>query len=200
METIDYLKTIQISELAIEYLHGLLKNQPENTSVRMFVVKPGTPDAETCLSYCKPGEEKEDDEEIDLKLFILKIEAKSAKFLAEATVNFDKSDMGGQLTIKAPNSRLPKLAPDSSVSDRVNYILWNDINPMLSSHGGQVTLIEINDDGAAIVEFGGGCQGCRQLDVTLKHGVEEKLLEQIPELTAVRDITDHSDSSKAYFQ
>ena len=201
MEAQDYLKTIDISDSAIDYLATLLENQPEGTCVRIFIMKPGTPEAETCLSYCKPGEEKADDLEVDLQKIILKIEQKSCKFLQDASIKYDKDEMGGQLTIKAPNSRLPKLAADSPVEDRINYILWNDINPMLSSHGGQVKLIEFKAaDKTAIVEFGGGCQGCKQLDVTLKHGVEEKLIETIPELEFVRDITDHSDSSGAYFQ
>jgi Fe/S biogenesis protein NfuA len=36
--------------------------------------------------------------------------------------------------------------------------------------------------------------------MTLKGGVEKSLLEQIPQLKAVRDVTDHSDTSQAYFK
>jgi Fe/S biogenesis protein NfuA len=36
------------------------------------------------------------------------------------------------------------------------------------------------------------------VDLTLKEGVEKTLMERIPELTAVRDVTDHSDTSHAY--
>ena len=42
--------------------------------------------------------------------------------------------MGGQLTIKAPNSRMPKITEDSSIEDRVNYVLYNEINPGLAAH------------------------------------------------------------------
>jgi Fe/S biogenesis protein NfuA len=51
----------------------------------------------------------------------------------------------------------------------------------------------------AILQFGGGCQGCSAVDQTLKGGVEKTLLEQIPQLTGVRDTTDHSDTSQAYY-
>ncbi len=35
-------------------------------------------------------------------------------------------------------------------------------------------------------------------DVTLKEGVEKTMLEKIPELKGIRDVTDHSDRSQAY--
>ena len=63
-----------------------------------------------------------------------------------------------------------------------------------------VTLEEIFDNTVAILKFGGGCQGCGMVDLTLKEGVEKTLLEQIPQLTAVRDITDHSQRENAYFK
>ena len=108
--------------------------------------------------------------------------------------------MGGQLTIKAPNSRMPKITEDSSIEDRVNYVLYNEINPGLAAHGGNVSLEEIFEESVAVLRFGGGCQGCGMVDVTLKDGVEKTLLEQIPQLTEVRDVTDHSVRENAYYR
>ena len=108
--------------------------------------------------------------------------------------------MGGQLTIKAPNSRMPKITDDSSLEDRINYVLYNEINPGLAAHGGNVSLEEIFEESIAILRFGGGCQGCGMVDVTLKEGVEKTLLGQIPQLTEVRDVTDHSVTENAYYQ
>jgi len=51
-----------------------------------------------------------------------------------------------------------------------------------------------------VLKFGGGCQGCGMVDLTLKEGVEKTLLEQVPQLTEVRDITDHSQRENAYFK
>ena len=48
--------------------------------------------------------------------------------------------------------------------------------------------------------LGGGCQGCGMVDVTLKDGVEKTLLQQIPQLTEVRDVTDHSITENAYYR
>ena len=107
--------------------------------------------------------------------------------------------MGGQLTIKAPNSRLPMISDDSPIEDRVNYILYNEVNPGLAAHGGNVSLEEIFEENVAVLRFGGGCQGCGMVDVTLKNGVEKTLLEQIPQLKEVRDVTDHTVKENAYY-
>ena len=78
-------------------------------------------------------------------------------------------------------------------------MLYNEVNPALAAHGGEVSLIEVTDEGYAILRFGGGCQGCSAVDQTLKGGVEKTLMEQLPELKGVRDMTDHSDRSHAYY-
>ena len=191
---------INITESAQAYLADLLKKQEvDGISVRIFILDAGTPRAETCISFCRPGEEKGDDEVKLYKDFKAFIEQRSIPFLEEAVVDFQKDSMGGQLTIKAPNSRMPKLTEDSTLEDRVNYVLYNEINPGLASHGGLVSLEEIFEGSVAVLRFGGGCQGCGMVDVTLKDGVEKTLLSQIPQLTEVRDITDHSITDNAYY-
>lgn len=192
---------VTITESAQEYLAELLKKQDcEGIAVRIFIIDAGTPKAETCISFCRPGEEKADDEVREYKGLKAFIEEHSIPFLEDAVVDFAKDSMGGQLTIKAPNSRLPKLGENSSLADRVNYVLYNEINPSLAAHGGNVTLEEIFRDSIAVLRFGGGCQGCGMVDVTLKDGVEKTLLEQVPQLTEVRDVTDHSNTENAYYQ
>ena len=189
---------VKVTESAQEYLFGLLEKQNcEDIGIRMFVSDPGTPKAETCIAYSRPGERIEDDVVINYEKFNAYYEQRSIPFLEDAVVDYSADKFGGQLTIRAPNSRLPNVTDDSPVEDRVNYVLYNEINPSLAAHGGVVSLAEI-DDGFAILEFGGGCQGCSAVDLTLKQGVEKTLMEKIPELTGVRDVTDHSDTSYAY--
>ncbi|MDP2126265.1 MAG: Fe-S biogenesis protein NfuA [Pseudohongiella sp.] len=192
---------VTITESAQDYLAELLKKQDaEGIGIRVFILDPGTPKAETCISFCRPGEEKEDDDRKEYPQFHAWIEKRSIPFLEEAVVDYAKDSMGGQLTIKAPNSRLPKIREDSSIEDRINYVLYNEINPSLASHGGVVSLEDLVDESIAILKFGGGCQGCGMVDVTLKDGVEKTLLEKVPGLTEVRDVTDHSNRDNAYFK
>ena len=193
------MSAITITEAAHEYLADLMKKQTTTgIAIRVFITQPGTPYAETCIAYCKPGEQKPEDTALALKDFTAWIDAVSEPFLEDAVVDYATDRMGGQLTIKAPNAKVPMVNADSPVSDQINYYLQTEINPGLASHGGQVSLIDI-DDGIAILKFGGGCQGCGQADYTLKEGIEKTLLERIPELKGVRDVTDHSNRENAYY-
>ena len=192
---------INITKSAEEYLAKLIQDKNEtDLSIRIFISDPGTPKAETCLAYCKPEEAMPDDMILNLDLINVNIEKRSIPFLKDCEVNFDNDTFGGQLTIKAPNARLPNISPDSPVEDRINYVIYNEINPMLESHGGEVSLVEFNDENIAVLQFGGGCQGCGMVDVTLKDGIEKTLLEQLPELAGVRDMTDHSMDENAFYR
>ena len=192
---------INITKSAEEYLAKLIQDKNEtDLSIRIFISDPGTPKAETCLAYCNPEEAMPDDMILNLDLINVNIEKRSIPFLKDCEVNFDNDTFGGQLTIKAPNARLPNISPDSPVEDRINYVIYNEINPMLESHGGEVSLVEFNDENIAVLQFGGGCQGCGMVDVTLKDGIEKTLIDQIPEVKAVKDLTDHSINDNAYYK
>ncbi len=191
---------VSISDSAQEYLAGLLAKQDcEGIAIRMFVSSPGTPQAETCIAYCRPGEEKEGDVMLQLNGLVAWFEGRSLPYLVDAKVDYSPDRMGGQLTIRAPNSKMPKISDDSSIEDKINYILFNEVNPGLASHTGNVSLVEVTEEKYAVLKFGGGCQGCSAVDITLKEGVEKTLMSKIPELAGVRDVTDHSDTSKAYY-
>ncbi|MBE8214810.1 MAG: Fe-S biogenesis protein NfuA [Endozoicomonadaceae bacterium] len=190
---------IEITPEAQQYLEKLLLQQKvEGIAVRLFVSDPGTPHAETCLAYCRPGEEKPGDQPLQTFNFPVWIDAASLPYLEESTVDFTKDKLGGQLTIKAPNAKLPQLDENSSLTDKINYYLTTEINPNLASHGGMVTLHSIDDD-YAVLQFGGGCQGCGMVDTTLQDGIETTLKRYIPELKGVKDITDHSMKDNAYY-
>lgn len=192
---------IEITDSAQEYLAELLEKQNvEGIAVRIFITQPGTPYAETCLAYCRPGEEEPSDEKLELEKINAFLDKNSLAFLEEAVVDFNADRMGGQLTIKAPNAKMPKVNADSPLEDRINYTLYSEINPGLASHGGEIKLIELTEDKVAVLAFGGGCQGCAAVDLTLKDGVEKTLMERIPEIVGIRDVTDHSDTTNAYYR
>jgi Fe/S biogenesis protein NfuA len=190
---------VTITESAQDYLAELLSNQEDARGVRVFINQPGTPKAETCIAYCRADDMVDDDESVEYEKFTAWFEARSLPYLVDALVDYSKDRMGGQLTIKAPNSKMPQVGDDSPIEDRINYVLYNEVNPSLAAHGGEVSLVEVTEDNFAILQFGGGCQGCGMVDATLKGGVEKTLLEQLPQLAGVRDITDHSDRSQAYY-
>lgn len=190
---------ITITESAQDYLAELLAKQDNVLGVRVFINQPGTPRAETCIAYCREGDVDAEDEVRDYGKFKAYFQARSIPFLEDALVDYNKDKFGGQLTIKAPNAKMPRVGDDSPIEDRINYVLYNEVNPSLAAHGGEVSLEKVTEEKLAILRFGGGCQGCSAVSVTLKDGVEKTLLEQIPELTGVRDATDHTDRSQAYY-
>lgn len=190
---------LEITDAAKDYLVELLaKQNTPGMAVRVFITQPGTPYAETCLAYCRPEEVNSQDEIMDKDDLRVYLDKQSVPYLEDAKIDFAKDKMGGQLTIKAPNAKMPKVNSDSPVEDQINYILYNEVNPGLASHGGEVKLVEVTAEGFAILEFGGGCQGCSAVDVTLKEGIEKTLLSKLPQLAGVRDVTDHSKSDNAY--
>ncbi|MFN3882054.1 MAG: Fe-S biogenesis protein NfuA [Nitrincola lacisaponensis] len=195
---------ITVTEGAQDYLASLLEKQNvDGMAVRLFVTQPGTPYAETCLAYCRPDEVNDQDEVLETVKLRFYLEKNSLPYLEEAVIDFSEDRMGGQLTIKAPNAKMPKVTADSPLQDQINYILYSDINPGLAAHGGEVKLIELIEEEAghiAILKFGGGCQGCSAVDLTLKDGVEKTLIERVPGLVAVKDVTDHTNTSNAYYK
>lgn len=190
---------VNITPAAEEYLAGLLSKQDtEGMGVRVFITQPGTKYAETCLAYCRPEEVNVNDEIQQMEKLKVYVETMSIPYLEDSVIDYAKDRMGGQLTIKAPNAKMPKVTSDSPVEERIKYLLYTEINPGLASHGGDVTFIELTEEGVAVLEFGGGCRGCSGVDFTLKEGVEATMVARIPEVTGVRDVTDHSDTSNAY--
>ena len=194
------MSAITITQAAQDYLADLLEKQnTPGIGIRIFITQPGTQYAETCIAYCKPGEQKPEDSALALAAFTAWIDGISEPFLEDAIVDYATDRMGGQLTIKAPNAKVPMVNEDSPLNERINYYLQTEINPGLASHGGQVSLVDVVEEGIAVLRFGGGCQGCGMVDMTLKDGVEKTLLERIPDLKGVRDATDHSNRENAYY-
>lgn len=83
--------------------------------------------------------------------------------------------------------------------ERVNRILDAWINPAVRAHGGFIRLMSL-DGGTACIRFEGGCQGCAMADVTLRQGVEAIIKEQVAEVVAVVDVTDHAGGANPYFR
>ena len=194
------MSNVEITESAVNYLKDLLESQEEPTNIKIFVSDPGTMKAETCIVYCKVGEEEQDDILMDVKDFNVFLENESISFLEDCKVDYHPDKFGGQLTIRAPNAKIPSLSKDSSIEEKINYYLYSEINPSLASHGGEVSLVEVIDSSKAVLRFGGGCQGCGMVDLTLKNGVEKTLKDNIPEISEIIDSTDHSFKDNAFYK
>ncbi|HEU4928695.1 MAG TPA: NifU family protein [Candidatus Krumholzibacteria bacterium] len=81
---------------------------------------------------------------------------------------------------------------------RVQQVLDTIINPAVASHGGVVRLLDVANN-TVFLEFGGGCQGCGMVSVTLKYGVERTIRDEVPEVGAIMDTTDHAAGRNPYY-
>lgn len=191
---------LQISSSAQQYFAHLIRQQGGDiVGIRLSAVRPGTPSADARLEFCEQVDLKGDEWALECEGFTLYVDAAGAEYFTDAEIDFEQNTTGGQLTVRAP--RIKGVPPGASASlvERVQHVIDTEINPGVASHGGRVTLEQITAEGVVVLRFGGGCQGCRQVDVTLKHGVEKTLLQRVPELTAVRDATDHARGETPYF-
>ena len=195
------MEELTITESAEKYLDELLGSQEKDTvGIKIFVSEPGTPRAETCIAYAKEDESIDDYLLIEELSFSLLLEKSSLDFTKDAVVDYSPDKFGGTLTIKAPNAKLPQINENASIEEKINYVLYSEINPSLASHGGEVSLVEVLDKETAVLQFGGGCQGCGMIDVTLKQGVEVMIKEHVPEIEAIYDVTDHAEGTNPYYQ
>lgn len=191
---------INISDAAQEHFQRLLAGQEEpDTGIRVFVVNPGTANAECGVSYCPPDAVEDNDTELKFDGFSAFVDADSAPYLEDAEIDYQKEQTGGQLTLKAPNAKARKVADDAPAEERIQYLLESEINPELANHGGQVSLVELTENGIAVLQFGGGCQGCGMVAVTLKEGIEKNLIAKIPEVKGVQDVTEHAAGENPYY-
>jgi Fe-S cluster biogenesis protein NfuA len=68
--------------------------------------------------------------------------------------------------------------------DRVAAVI-DTLRPMLQSDGGDIELVDVDDEGVVSVRLQGACMGCPSASMTLSMGVERQLKDQIPEVKRV---------------
>ncbi|MCH8982882.1 MAG: NifU family protein [Acidobacteria bacterium] len=109
------------------------------------------------------------------------------------------------LAMNNPNSPAPPemSAPSGDLTgplvERVEQVLTQQVNPAIAAHGGGAELVSV-DGTIAYLRLSGGCQGCGLAEVTLKQGIEKIILESIPDLTQVVDVTDHASGDNPYYE
>ena len=150
------------------------------------------------IAFVEPGHEDADDEVIDAGEFKVYIDSQSDPLAEGATVDYVSglNESGFKIT-NAKTAAAPN--PTGPVAEKIQQIIESKVNPGVATHGGHVSLVDVKDD-IAYLRFGGGCQGCGMVDVTLKQGVEVMLKEAVPELKGVMDVTDHAGGQNPYYQ
>lgn len=114
---------------------------------------------------------------------------------------------GGGMVLHNPNrppaspamGERPPADLTGELPQRVLQVLDEQINPAIAAHGGRADLVAV-EEGIAYLRLSGGCQGCGLAAVTLSQGIEVAILDAIPEITSVVDVTDHASGANPYFE
>ncbi|WWO95278.1 MAG: Fe-S biogenesis protein NfuA [Candidatus Dasytiphilus stammeri] len=190
---------INITVLAQQHFKKLLQDQEDGTQIRIFVMNPGSYQAECGISYCPKHTISSTDIKFKYDHFDVYIDLQSAPWLENAEIDLITDELGSQLMLNAPNINKKLTKENLSLKERVEDFLQQKINPQLATHGGSVHLINITTEGYAILKFSGGCNGCSMVNLTLKEYLEKELLNFFPEeIIGVYDITEHQHSVHSY--
>jgi Fe/S biogenesis protein NfuA len=160
------------------------------------------------LTLVSEDERVPDERAIDLDDFTVLVAESQADRLEGATVDFVErvNESGFEVRPRPNGAGREKPAgppsergPEGPIAERVRQVLDTQVNPAIASHGGAITLVDVQDS-EVFVEMTGGCQGCAMSRLTLRQGVERMLRQAVPELTAVHDVTDHASGSNPFYQ
>jgi Fe/S biogenesis protein NfuA len=133
------------------------------------------------------------------------IPADSAELLRGASLEHS----GGGMVMQNPNKPMPfspAVSADRPTADlsgdvpqRVIQVLDQEINPAIAAHGGYAELVAV-EGSVAYLRLSGGCQGCGLAAVTLSQGIEVAILDAVPEISEVVDVTDHASGDNPYYE
>ena len=188
-----------ITEEAEIYVADLFEQQDEkDLGLKVDVEKAGTPVATVTFNFCIKSDLPDSYQEFPYVGFSAYIDESNNQYLSDSHVALKVDGTNKKLTITAPNAKGEAPKDDAPLEEKVLFTIVTEVNPSLASHGGFVDLVEITKKNEVVLNFGGGCQGCSSVNLTLKDGVEKQLKALYPEISAVLDATDHSYKENAY--
>jgi Fe/S biogenesis protein NfuA len=186
---------ITITDAAKEKILAAMEaNNAKGMALRLAIIGRGPMGFRYSLGFVPSTEKKPEDVVSDLGEIKVFIDPESAPNLEGAIMDYLEDNFQQGFRIDNPNP----LWRDP-LAQAVQEVIDTQINPGIAMHRGFVTLLDVKD-GVAYITFGGGCQGCGMVDVTLKQGVEVMIREAIPEIDQVLDTTDHAGGNNPYYQ
>ena len=197
---------LTFTDRAREVVASFLEQSGGELEALRISMVPGSPVAPRFeLTLVTQSERGEDETEVDGGGFPVLVKEAEAPRLEGATVDYVERVNESGFEVRTVPQEKPAAAkaaagePEGELADRVRTVLNSQVNPAIAAHGGAINLVDM--DGTEVyVEMTGGCQGCALSRMTLKQGVERMLRQALPELTAVHDVTDHSEGANPYFQ
>jgi Fe/S biogenesis protein NfuA len=198
---------ISVTREAIEKIIEIRDGEPDGADLALMIEITGIqgPQFTYDLAFGPIADAKVDDVvERHGELTVI-LAGKDVENLRGASLAMSTNPAAPGLAMNNPNSPSPALSIDDvpgdltgPLTDQVAQVLEQQVNPAIASHGGAARLVSI-DETIVYLELMGGCQGCGMASVTLKQGIERILLQAIPEVSEVRDVTDHASGDNPYY-
>ena len=197
-----------ITDAAYDKVMGFLLREAEPERQAMWLEVSGTSANQwTCSATLKPLDAAAPYDAVirhqDLAIVVPECDFDKVR---GATIDWlDDPFGGGGLRLDNPNTPSPAIgapAPadlSGDVAQRVIQLLAQQVNPSIAAHGGRAELVAV-EQGTAYLRLGGGCQGCAMAAVTLSQGIETAIIQAVPEITSVVDVTDHQSGTNPYFE
>lgn len=209
-DTTDIDTVLEITEEALAQIVALREEEAIDDLALGIRIAGATPNGfayET--AFLRPEDVISTDHLEDHDGLPVSIDADSVDNLRGAVLDVSSDPNAPGLVLRNPNQPSPvagdggPIIPDieltGTVGERVAQLLDQAINPAIAAHGGYAKLVSVEGD-TAFLELGGGCQGCGMAAMTLRHGIETAIKENVPEITEIVDITDHAAGANPFYE
>jgi Fe-S cluster biogenesis protein NfuA len=101
--------------------------------------------------------------------------------------------------LQSPRNASTGRRPDAEIRAVVQELLDKEVNRSIAGHGGQISIVDVQD-GNLFIAMSGGCQGCAASQVTLRQGFEVMVRGVAPEIVDIVDTTDHASGKKPFYE
>ncbi len=190
---------ITFTDTARRHVAEYLENESDPLAVRVEVLDSSPLAPKYDLSLIAENERAESDHVFDAGGFEIVVPGESAELLEGATVDWVETMGGSGFKIENPNLQPIGLdAPTGGLADQVRHVIDLQVNPSIAAHGGEINLVDVRDS-VVYLEMSGGCQGCGMAAATLSQGVRRILMEALPQITDIHDVTNHAAGANPYY-
>ena len=205
---------VTVTEEARKVVVEAMAGEPDTENLALWLEVRGVQDANFAYDlYFQARRDAADEDAVFVDGDDLTIVVPSASVDRLRGARLEWSDDGsGGLVLVNPNNPTPEEASPGvpagvlaagiagEAAQHVVTVLDQVINPSIASHGGRADLVAFDAaEGVAYLRLSGGCQGCAMSRMTLTQGIEVALRDEVPQITRVVDVTDHTGGENPYY-
>ena len=190
---------VTFTDGAKAHVVAFLAEESEPLAVRIEVLDSSPLAPQYDLALIEESEKEAGDQVYEQGGFEVVVPRSSVDLLQGATVDWVESMQGSGFKVENPNIvPIGEGLAEGPLADRVKQVIEMQVNPAIASHGGSVTLVEVRED-VVYLEMMGGCQGCGMAAVTLAQGIRRIIMENVPDVKDIVDVTNHDAGVNPYY-